>query len=109
MLQHMRAQENELQPLLRGYLSAQLSQALFPFAGFGAEVAERAAIIAVRLATVKLALATLPLAAGEAEVVEVVQTLSRFTDHLADPELSRRIYQETGWVREARLRGLLGV
>jgi len=44
----------------------------------------------------------------EEELVRVIQGLSRFLDHLADPTLSIKIYQEVGWLREARLRSLIG-
>jgi lysine-N-methylase len=98
--------------LLRQYLAAQLSLAFFPFGGFGNTLTQRIAIIGVRMATVKLALmcacsnSAAPL--NEKESVRVVQSLSRFLDHLAEPEFSIRIYQETGWLQKRRLRALLG-
>lgn len=98
--------QETLQPLLKRYLQAQISQALFPYAGLGSNLTERLTIIAIRFATLKLALL-----AGEGTqeaTVETTYLLSRFMDHLADPALSLSIYRETGWVREARLRGLLG-
>jgi lysine-N-methylase len=103
----MRAQGVVLQPVLRRYVQAQLSQAMFPFAGFGNTLSERISIIGVRFATIKLALATLPEMPEQTEVIRIIQTLSRFMDHLADPTLSLQIYTETGWLREARLRALL--
>ncbi|MDX2095112.1 MAG: flagellin lysine-N-methylase [Alphaproteobacteria bacterium] len=110
VLARIRAQGNrpEMQAVLRHYVQAQLSQALFPFAGFGGTLSERVTVIGVRLATVRLALATLGEAPDEAAVVEAIYTLSRFMDHLADPTLSLQIYRETGWVRESRLRALIG-
>ncbi len=106
-LARMRAQSSGLAPVLRRYLAAQLSEALFPFAGFGATLAERMTIIGVRVATLKLALATLPENPSAEEVVRIVYRLARVLDHLADPALSLTIYEETGWTREARLRGLV--
>jgi len=103
----MRVQTKQLQPILQRYLQAQLSQALFPFSGFGSTLSERITIIGVRFATVKLALATLPEMPEPTEVIRIIQTLARFMDHLADPTLSLQIYHETGWLREARLRALL--
>lgn len=47
-------------------------------------------------------------APDEATVVRVVQSLSRFLDHLADPTFSRMAYEEAGWFREGRLRALMG-
>jgi hypothetical protein len=106
----LRDAASTVQPVLMRYVQAQLSQALFPYAGLGNNVVERLTILAVRTATFKLALGA---AAGEgalddARIVDVAYTLSRFMDHLADATLSLAIYGETGWVREARLRGLLG-
>ncbi len=98
--------------LLKRYLAAQLSQALFPFAGFGQTPSQRIAIIGIRLATVKLAIMSACTEAGgvaaEKEVIRVVQSLSRLLDHLAEPEFSLKIYQETGWLQKRRLRALLG-
>ncbi len=97
---------------LKRWLAAQLSMASFPFAGFGGDVLERAIILAVRFATVKMALkaemdekGTPP---APAKVVEVVQSLARFTDHLADPTFSMMAYTEVGWNKENRLRALVG-
>jgi len=100
----------EMQPVLRRYVQAQLSIAFFPFAGLGMTLAERMTIIGVRFATVKLALMAEAKASGTLApdaVIRVVQSLSRFMDHLADATLSLQIYHEAGWVRESRLRGLL--
>lgn len=109
--QHWRTVEAAMQPVLTRYLQAQFSAGLFPFAGLGATVAERMTIIAVRFATVKLALMVEAFAQQSApkatETVRVIQTLARFLDHLADAELSLRMYRETGWTRDARLRGLV--
>ena len=99
------------QPLLRRYLQMQLSVSLFPFSGLGANAVERATLIGVRLATVRLALIAAHHAHGDVlpqeVVVRVVQSLSRCLDHLGDAAFSLAIYHETGWDREARLRGLL--
>lgn len=100
------------QPILRRWLQAQLSAALFPFAGLGATLPERITIIGVRFATLRLALMshcqlrrTLP---AQEDTVRIVQSLSRFLDHLADPSLSLAICGETGWVKESRLRAVAG-
>lgn len=100
------------EPMLRRWLATQLSMALFPFAGFGHTVKERALLIAVRFATLRLALMCACEVAGsaidDAQAVRIVQSLARVLDHLADPELSLKIYEEPGWLREARLRALIG-
>lgn len=99
-------------PILRRWLAAQLSVSLFPFAGLGDTLTDRATLLGVRFATVQLALMCACQMKGDIippeDVVRVVQSLSRFLDHLADPTLSLHIYSETGWVREPRLRALIG-
>jgi lysine-N-methylase len=97
--------------ILRRYLKMQLSLALFPFSGLAEPLADRAALIGVRFATIKLALMCGcgmhgPVLPPEM-VVRIVQSLSRFLDHLGDTAFSLRIYSETGWVKEPRMRGLL--
>lgn len=99
------------EPLLRRYLQMQMSLALFPFAGLGNTLPERAAIIGVRLATIRLAIMCACSIHGEVlppeTVVRIVQSVSRFLDHLGDSAFSLQIYSETGWVREGRMRGLM--
>lgn len=112
MLAWWKTHGEQYQTVLRRYLQAQLRLNLFPFAGLGKTLTERVTIIGVRFATVKLALMSACFEAqgaiGEAEVVRIIQSLSRFQDHLADSELSISMYQELGWTREARLRALVG-
>jgi len=98
--------------VLKRYLQSQLSLALFPFSGLGDTLDERVLIIAVRFATVQLALCSASVIAEDVlpheDVVRIIQSLSRFMDHLADATFSLKIYHEVGWNRAARLRGLLG-
>lgn len=105
--------EEACEPILRRCLEAQLNMAWFPFAGLGSTLSERISIIGVRMATLRLALmSAVHLGRGalpEAETVRIIQSLSRFLDHLTDPEFSLRIYRETGWLRTARLRALVGI
>lgn len=100
------------EPLLRRWVATQLSVSLFPFAGFGHDVRERALILGVRFATLRLALMSACHVAGravdDAQAVRIVQSIARVLDHLADPELSLKIYEEPGWLREPRLRALMG-
>ena len=103
----------ELDGPLKRYIQMQLSLNFFPFGGIGERIDSRALIIAVRFATVQLALMsycmveeTVPDLPAQ---VRIIQSLSRFLDHLADPTLSLAIYHEVGWHREARLNALLGV
>lgn len=99
-------------PMLKSWLQAQLSVACFPYAGLGDTLTDRATLLGVRFATLKLALmsacAVQETIISEDDTVRVIQSLARFLDHLADPTLSLQIYSETGWVREARLRSVIG-
>jgi len=100
---------DQWQPYLKRWLQVELAVALFPFSGFGDTLVDRITIIGVRLATLKLALQChlyRHQSLHEDEFVEIVQSLARFLDHLADPALSMQIYQETGWVKTPRLWGL---
>ncbi len=102
----------ESDKILKRWMQAQLSMAGFPFAGFGKTLYDRAVIMAVRFATTKLALMCHMQEDGnraeDAAVVKIIQTISRFMDHLADPELSINLYTDAGWMHDARLRALVG-
>lgn len=100
-----------LAPVLRRWIQAQIAASLFPFSGFGESLSERITILCVRFATVRLALMAccrqhngIP---PEEDTLRCIQSISRFLDHLAEPELSLSLYKETGWILEARARGLL--
>jgi len=103
---------DKLAPILRRWLQLQLAMASFPFAGFGRNINEVATIIAVRFAFVRLALMSHMDEEGNPPdkeiIVRVIQSIARFIDHLADPELSINIYKENEWMREPRLRALIG-
>ncbi|MCD6035038.1 MAG: hypothetical protein K0R63_779 [Rickettsiales bacterium] len=97
--------------ILRRYIQSQLALAMFPFSGFGNTLSERAMIMAIRFATVRLALmahvtpdGTLP---DQAAIVQIIQSISRLLDHLADPTLSLTLYRDAGWLKESRMRGVL--
>ncbi len=97
-------------PILRRWLAMQISLHLHPFGGLGHNLAQRVTLMGMRLALVKLALASAhalhgPLA--QDHIVRIVQSLSRFLDHLGDPAFSMSIATETGWDSEARMHGLL--
>lgn len=99
-------------PVLRRYIAAQLSMASFPFSGFGEDISERCTILGVRFATIKLALASHVAEDGalpdEETTIRIIQSISRFLDHLADPQLSLQGYKEAGWHKPARIRSLIG-
>lgn len=104
--------QQQLAPILKRWIQAQIAMSLFPFAGFGTTITERVVTLAVRFATLRWALmahmqedGTLP---DEATTFRVIQSLARFMDHLADPTLSMNFYTQAGWTREQRLRALVG-
>ncbi len=107
--------ENEMKdsyaPLLKRWLAAQFSASLYPFAGLGETLIDRITVISVRFAILRLALISAysmnDRNLHQDDVVRVVQSLSRFLDHLASPAFSLQIYRETGWDRESRMLGLL--
>jgi hypothetical protein len=104
-----RAAEPHYAHTLRRYLAMQLSLNLFPFAGLGEDAAEHITFIGVRFATIKLALACAHHLHGTLsndDIVRIIQSLSRFLDHLGDGAFSLSIYNETGWTKEARLLAL---
>jgi len=103
--------EEQVAPWLQKWLAAQLAIAAFPFSGFGKSIQERIMIIGVRLATLRLALLALMDNNGKImleDAILAMQTLARFMDHLAEPELSINLYSQAGWNKGARLRALVG-
>jgi hypothetical protein len=98
---------------LRFWIGAQLSGTLFPFAGLAKDPVERITLLAVKYSLLVLALQTLQdaehLTPTPEQVVEIAQPLARLLDHLASAELILRVCEEVGWLREARLLGLLGI
>ena len=100
-----------IQDVLRKWLAAELSMSLYPLSGFGETLSQRITTLGVRCAILKLALMacfTHNDMIRPDDCVRIIQSLSRFLDHLADPTLMLNICAETGWNREARLRGLIG-
>ncbi len=97
----------EIAPILRRWIQAQLSISSFPFAGFGESIIDKAVILAVRFATVKLAIISSD-KYDKDTIITIIQSISRFMDHLADPELSMKMYEDADWIREARLGALVG-
>lgn len=101
-----------LAPMLRRWLQAQVSMTMFPFGGFHAiRFAKRGAVLVQRFATMRLALMCHVSIHGasldEQQVMDVMQGLSRFMDHLADAKLTMMIHRDSGWESPARLRGLI--
>ena len=91
-------------PILKKWLAAQISAAFFPFAGLGETLPEKITIIGVRFFILRLAIMSAP---DKKDIIRIVQSLSRFLDHLGSPAFFLQICAETGWDKEARMRGLL--
>lgn len=104
--------ESPLLPLLQRWLSVQIINTLYPFAGFGHNLIDVTTLIGMRFALIKLALMahcfTHNSPPTNEAIIRIIQGQARFLEHLASPELSIRICQETGWTREARMRSLVG-
>lgn len=100
-----------LDPILRRWIQAQLAMVSYPFWIYGQSLLDRTIVLALRFVTVRLALMSHVAEDGtppdSETVIRIVHTLSRFLDHLSDPELSLIIYQDAGWMSDGRLRGLL--
>ncbi len=99
-----------IQPFLKKWIGAQSIMNSLPFGGYDIPLSDRVAIMAVRFATVKLALLSHINHDGtldNATAIRVIQALSRFLDHLADPTLSLSIYRDAGWLSEGRLNGVV--
>ena len=97
-------------PLLRRWLHMQIALGLHPFSGLGHTLTERVTLLGMRLALIKLALLCGHATHGsltQTDCVRIVQSLSRFLDHLGDPSFSMAIATETGWSEEDRIHGLL--
>ncbi len=102
-----------LAPMLRRWIQAQLVMTAFPFGGFHAiGYEQRGAVLVQRFATVRLALmCQLPTSGAvlsDQQVMDTMQGLSRFMDHLADAKLTMQIHTDAGWASPERLRGLIG-
>ena len=99
------------EPIFKNWLAEQMSAAFFPFAGLGKNLAERITIIGVRMAIFRLAMMSVYGTHGRVlhqdDVVRVAQSLSRFLEHLANPDFFLQICAETGWSKESRMGGLL--
>jgi hypothetical protein len=111
LTEYEQAYKSELQPIFKKWIAAQLSVALFPFAGFGESLEDRIAVLVVRFAIMKLAVISGCVINNKLQPQDVytaIQSLSRFLDHLSDPTLTMQICQETGWIRETRQVALVG-
>ena len=104
--------DEKMERVLRRYISSQIMISGYPFSGLGSNMLEKVTIFSVKYSLFKLILMSylyennkLP---DDKKIVEVSYILSRFIDHIADPELSLTMYNQAGWNREGRLRAIIG-
>ena len=88
--------------VLKKYIAAQISFSTYPFAGIGADIKEKAKILAF-----KFALARLALDAWSGNAVDCLQPISRIIDHIADGALMLQLMNGFGWKSEGRVMGLI--
>lgn len=94
----------EMAPILRRWIQAQLAMTAFPFGGLsGLSDFERTALLVQRFVTMRLVL----MCHIGADHVRVMQVLSRFMDHLADAKLTQMMFRDLGWTSPAQLRQLI--
>jgi hypothetical protein len=103
--------KEQLDHIMCRYLQSQINLFFFPFAGLGNSVSDKASIIVVKFALIRLLLLSHVQLQGELDetsVIRIVQTLSRFLDHLTNADLLLLVLKDFGWDRESRLLALLG-
>ena len=101
-----------LAPMMRRWIEGQLAMIAFPFGGLtGITTVGRTAMLVQHFATMRLALmchvAQNGVPPDEATCLRVMQTLSRFMDHLADAKLTTMIHRDLGWTDAAALQALV--
>lgn len=99
------------EPYLRRWIAVQLLTTFFPFSG-ASTLSQRVSLIGMRYAILVLALQStvdiIPSMSAQEVLVFCAQSLARFLDHLGDPAFTLSICEETGWLKEERMLGLLG-
>lgn len=88
--------------VLSRVLIAELSLKLYPFAGMGDSVFEKTAIIAFKHSFIKLVIMCHAAHHGSrnVDVVKIIQSISRFMDHLSGSELVLKIFEDNGWAEK---------
>jgi hypothetical protein len=101
-----------LAPMMRRWIQGQLTMTAFPFGGLtNLTMIGRTAMLVQHFVTMRLALmchvAQNAVPPDEATYLRVMQTLSRFLDHLADAKLTTMIHRDLGWTDAAALQALI--
>lgn len=102
----------EIDIILKKYIQALLVNSSYPFSSFDFLPSEHIAIITVKSAILKIILVCftenqrLP---DQVKIIEIIQTFSRFIDHLSQPKIFLLILKDFGWLNEATIGGLLEV
>jgi lysine-N-methylase len=100
-----------LDKVMKRWLQAQVVMHAYPYAGFGSDIRGKTMNLIVRFAITRLGLMAYTDNEGnppsEEDVIKVVQSVSRFMDHLGSPELSEKLYANMNWNEESYMRGLV--
>lgn len=103
--------KSEYDQILRKFVQSQISFSTFPFAGLGADLPQKAKLIAYRFALTRLALMGYVAEGGKADneesITTIIQSISRVMDHIADPTLTLSLMEQSGWVTDAKINGLV--
>ena len=113
--------KSQFDDVMRKFLTAQISFTTFPLAGLGQTLTDKAKMIIFRFALTRLALMGI-IAARHSEldsespeilkqvqddVTLIIQSISRVMNHIADPTLTLQLMEDSGWVSDGKLRGLI--
>lgn len=101
-----RKNSNQFEDVMRKFLAAQISFTTFPFAGLGETLTDKTKMIIFRFALTRLALMGLG-EFNEEKIALIIQSISRVMDHIADPVLTLKLMEDSGWVTDGKIHGLI--
>jgi hypothetical protein len=101
----------ELEEILRRYLITSFIISFLPFSTTVEKVQDQVLIAAAKYSLIKLAIVTLVdltnFKLNESKIITLIHSLSRFLDHLSNPNFLLTVFKDYGWGEEGRLRSLL--
>jgi hypothetical protein len=100
-----------LEEIFRRYLISSFIISFLPFSSSIEKVQDQVLILGFKYSLVKLAIITLVdltnSKLNESKIFTLIHSLSRFLDHLSNPNFSLTVFKQYGWGEEGRLRSLL--
>ncbi len=99
----------QFQKSLINILTAQVSQSMFPITGDNAFYSTSAIIFKIALIQLLAACMDQTVENPEAMLIKIVQTVSRFLDHMENTELLTAIFKDNGWTTHQRLASLIAL